>query len=325
METAARHLEAGEVVVVPTETVYGLAANAFDAAAVSRIYKLKGRPSHNPIIVHVATAEMIAECALEWPDAAKKLAQAFWPGPLTLVVRKSDRVPSLVTAGGETVGLRWPSHPFMQALIRRCGFPLAAPSANLANQLSPTSAEHVLRNLPGPLQLVVDGGGANVGIESTVVDVSVVPARILRPGMIHQEAIAVVVPVATPIAAKSSTDATSPLRSPGMLTKHYSPKARLRLMSWSDESDLRRQLALELGSNEALRIQILCHTQVPMGFEPDEVSVFPHDAEAFARALYAELHRCDEERVELIVVEWPPEGAEWQGVRDRLSRAAAPA
>ncbi|MBI1842817.1 MAG: threonylcarbamoyl-AMP synthase [Verrucomicrobia bacterium] len=322
VEAAATLLRAGELVVVPTETVYGLAANAFDPAAVSKIYTFKGRPSHNPIIVHVATADMIRECAGEWSEEAQRLARAFWPGPLTLVVPKSERVPMVVTAGGATVGLRWPSHAFMQALIRRCGFPLAAPSANPANQLSPTSADHVLHNLPGPVGLVVDGGPSNVGIESTVVDLCRNPAVILRPGMIHREALASVIPVLSPAAVEGTQrGCEAPLKSPGLLSKHYSPRAPLRLLRWRDGADLREQIDSEVRAGR--RVQILCHSRIPAGFAPDQVSVIPHDAEAFARALYAELHQCDQTGVELIVVECPPDGPEWHGVQDRLTRASA--
>ena len=140
---AAELLRAGEVVALPTETVYGLAANALDANAVAKIFQIKGRPANNPIIVHVASNEMAKHCVANWPELADKLSQSFWPGPLTLVLPRANEIPDIVTAGGATVGVRWPSHPFIQAVIRECGFPLAAPSANLSNQISPTNAEHV--------------------------------------------------------------------------------------------------------------------------------------------------------------------------------------
>ena len=145
VKRAAERLRAGEVVALPTETVYGLAANALDEKAVSKIFEAKGRPAHNPIIVHVAGDAMARECVAEWPAVAEKLARAFWPGPLTLVLPRAESIPANVTAGGATVGVRWPGHPFMQAVIRECGFPLAAPSANLSNRISPTNAEHVTR------------------------------------------------------------------------------------------------------------------------------------------------------------------------------------
>ena len=186
---AAEALRAGEVVALPTETVYGLAANALDAAAVEKIFQIKGRPALNPVIVHVAGLEMARRCVGEWPAAAERLAASFWPGPLTLVLPRAREIPGIVTAGGTTVGVRWPGHPFIQAVIRECGFPLAAPSANPSNQISPTNAEHVRKALGGKIGLIVDGGQSQVGIESTVLDVTVSPPRVLRPGMIHEESL----------------------------------------------------------------------------------------------------------------------------------------
>ncbi len=189
---AAELLRAGEVVALPTETVYGLAANALDEKAVAKIFQIKGRPANNPIIVHVAGNEMAKRCVKNWPALADKLSKAFWPGPLTLVLPRAEIIPEIVTAGGETVGIRWPGHPFIQAVIRECDFPLAAPSANLSGQISPTNAEHVRAQLGGKIPLIVDGGQSQVGIESTVLDLTVSPPRILRPGMIHAESLAAV-------------------------------------------------------------------------------------------------------------------------------------
>ena len=222
VQNAAELLKAGEVVALPTETVYGLAANALDEGAVAKIFQVKGRPSNNPIIVHVASVEMAKRCVKDFSPLAEMLAKAFWPGPLTMVLPKSKEIPSIVTAGGKTVGVRWPSHPFIQAVIRECDFPLAAPSANLSEHLSPTNAAHVRNQLDGKIALIVDGGQAQVGIESTVLDLSVSPAQILRPGMIHAESLAA---VGLPVIANEQTGAL--LKSPGLFKKHYSPKARL--------------------------------------------------------------------------------------------------
>jgi L-threonylcarbamoyladenylate synthase len=313
---AARLLRAGEVVALPTETVYGLAANALDPAAVGRIFATKGRPAHNPIIVHVASLEMARHCAGAWPTAADRLAASFWPGPLTMVLPKAPELPDAVTAGGSTVGIRWPSHPFMQAVIRECGFPLAAPSANRSNELSPTNAAHVLKSLGGEIPLIVDGGQAQVGIESTVVDISAEPARLLRPGMIHAESISAAVGV---LASDGSTPG-GPLRSPGMLLKHYAPKARLLVLSWGDDDGL--QSAFSKISPTPQRVHVVAHTRIPQVPDGWNVSVIPHDAEAFARAIYAELHRCDEAEADLIMVEALPDTPEWRGVADRLKRAS---
>jgi L-threonylcarbamoyladenylate synthase len=313
-------LRVGNVVALPTETVYGLAANAMDAKAVSSIYEIKGRPAHNPIIVHAADVSMAKRCVTEWPMAAEKLARAFWPGPLTLILPRAREVPDVVVAGGKTVGVRWPSHPFIQAVIRECDFPLAAPSANLAGEVSPTNAEHVLKVLGGKIPLIVDGGQSQVGIESTVLDLCVSPPRILRPGMIHKESLmAVIGKIQSSKSKVQNTKMT--LRSPGLLEKHYAPKAKLLVLRWPDEADLKAQVA---GLKSRIgTCHVIAHTHIPSLKHFVRVSVIPHDAEAFARALYAELHRCDEAGAELIVVEAPPDMPEWNAITDRLKRAAA--
>jgi len=236
------------------------------------------------------------------------------------VLPRAKKIPVGVTAGGETVGVRWPSHPFMQAVIRECGFPLAAPSANLSNQISPTNAAHVHAQLGEKISLIVDGGQSQVGIESTVLDLTATPARILRPGMIHAESLAAVCgEVQSPKSKVQSQDST--LRSPGMLQKHYSPKAKLVVLDWFDEAELRSKLSTF--NFQLSTVHVIAHTKIPASFGAENVSVIPHDAEAFARALYAELHRCDAAGAKLIVVEAPPELPDWSGIADRLRRAAA--
>jgi L-threonylcarbamoyladenylate synthase len=224
---AAVLLGVGELVALPTETVYGLAANALDATAVARVFRAKGRPAGNPLIVHVAGLEMARQCVSSWPELAERLARAFWPGPLTLVLPRAPGIPLLVTGGGETVGVRWPSHPFIQAVIRECGFPLAAPSANVFSQLSPTTAEHVRRGLRNQVRLIVDGGPTPVGIESTVLDLTESPPAVLRPGMIHEESLVAI--TGRLRRAERKRGLAGPLRSPGLLPKHYAPAARLVL------------------------------------------------------------------------------------------------
>lgn len=319
---AAARLRRGELVVVPTETVYGLAANAWDAVAVRKIFEAKGRPAGNPVIVHVASGALARECAGEWPDAADRLASAFWPGPLTLVVPRGARIPAEVTAGGDTVGIRWPSHPFMQALIRACGFPLAAPSANRSNAISPTQVQHVLAGLGDRVGLMVDGGAANVGIESTVVDLTVKPVRVLRPGMISEEAIARVVGlgVGGGEGAIPERGMGGPLRSPGQLPRHYAPRARLWMGSWRDDADLRARLRAD-GIDPATA-HILAHHRIPGPELASRVCVIPADPEAFARALYAEWHRCDELGATTIVMEAIPSTPDWQAIADRVERAS---
>jgi L-threonylcarbamoyladenylate synthase len=318
VKRAVELLRAGEVVALPTETVYGLTANALDESAVAKIFQIKGRPANNPIIVHVAGNEMARLCAENFPPLAEKLSKSFWPGPLTLVLPRAKKIPDNVTAGGETVGIRWPSHPFIQAVIRECGFPLAAPSANLSNQISPTNAEHVRAQLGGKIPLIVDGGQSQVGIESTVLDLTVSPPQILRPGMIHAESLAAVV---GKIQHPTSNIQHPNLKSPGLLEKHYSPKAKLLVFNWKDDADLHFQLSTF--SRQPSTCFIIAHTHIPSGENFADVSVMPHDAEAFARAIYAELHRCDEAGAEFIIVEAPPDSSEWSGIADRLRRAAA--
>ena len=315
---AAELLRAGEVVALPTETVYGLAANALRPGEVGQIYETKGRPAHNPIIVHVDGVTMARRCTADWPATAQKLADAFWPGPITMVLPKAEIIPDIVTAGGETVGVRWPGHPLMRQVIRHCGFPLAAPSANLSNELSPTNAEHVLKSLGDRLPLIVDGGQSQIGIESTVVDLTADPVRILRPGIIHEESLEAALGI--PVSSRPG-DVSGDLKSPGLLLKHYSPKARVRIVRWNDDLELNRLIDDLPGNRE--RMWLLTHTNVPLHVETGHVCVVPHDPEAYARALYAELHRCDEEGAEHILVEAVPDTAEWSGIADRLKRAAA--
>jgi L-threonylcarbamoyladenylate synthase len=325
VKRAAELLRAGEVVALPTETVYGLAANALDEKAVAKIFQIKGRPANNPIIVHVAGVEMAKRCVARWPAGADPLANAFWPGPLTLVLPCAKEIPRIVTAGGTTVGVRWPGHPFIQAVIRECGFPLAAPSANLSSHVSPTNAGHVRRQLGDKICLIVDGGQSQVGIESTVLDLTVSPPQVLRPGMIHAvslEAVIGNIQHPTPAHREQSSNIQHPkLKSPGLLRKHYSPRAKLFVLGWRDDADLNSQLSTL--NSQLLDCHVIAHTHIPSGENFSRVSVIPHDAAAFARAIYAELHRCDAEGAALIIIETPPDQPEWSGIADRLRRASA--
>ena len=317
VQRAAGQLTAGEVVALPTETVYGLAANALEEQAVAPIYEIKGRPAHNPIIVHVADFEMARRCVRDWSNATEKLAKSFWPGPLTLVLPRSELIPDIVTAGGETVGVRLPGHPFMREVISACGFPLAAPSANRSNELSPTNAEHVQQSLGDQLSLIVDGGQAQVGIESTVVDLTENRLRVLRPGMIHEESLIAAIGEMVSNAPGKTSDRV--LRSPGNLPRHYAPKGKLIVVEWETNDELIQKLDPAVDRSRAT---VICHTHIPSPDGWGSINVIPHDAEAYARALYAELHRCDEDGTRWIVVEAVPETAEWRGIADRLHRAA---
>jgi L-threonylcarbamoyladenylate synthase len=310
-------LKAGELVALPTETVYGLAASALNAKAVERIYEVKGRPPHNPVIVHVSSLEMAKGCVTNWTPAAEKLAQQFWPGPLTIVLPRATKIPDVVVAGGETVGVRFPLHPFMRKVIEGCGFPLAAPSANLANLLSPTTAQHVFEQLARKIPIIIDAGPTSVGIESTVVDLTEDCPRILRPGMIsaHQ------VGKTLGMGVDQGPNETAVLRSPGQLKKHYSPRARLMIASWKSAAEL-DALAQATGMKPEV-IHILAYDQIPEANPYGRVAIIPNDADAYARAIYAELHRSDDLGANAIVVERPPLGPEWEGIHDRLNRASA--
>lgn len=287
---AAALIREGRLVAFPTETVYGLGANALDAAAVARIFAAKGRPRSSPLIVHVDSIEMARGLAAEWPDAAETLARRYWPGPLTLVVPKQPAIPDIVTAGLGTVGLRMPAHPLALELIRAAGVPIAAPSANRFTELSPTAAGHVPQALA---DYVLDGGPARVGIESTVLSLAGEPA-LLRPGVIPLPEIEALI---GPVRIGSPPEAGAHA-SPGMHPRHYRPATPLRLLP--------RGAPLPAGNGSHLRI----------GRE------MPADPLAYAAALYDTLHRLDAESLDWIAVEEPPDTPEWAGVLDRLRRAA---
>jgi L-threonylcarbamoyladenylate synthase len=303
---AADVIRAGGLVAFPTETVYGLGANALDAAAVGRIFEAKGRPATNPVIVHISEVPEVLNVATGWPETAAGLAARFWPGPLTLVVPKADRVPPIVTASGPTVAVRCPNHPIALALIRAAGVPVAAPSANRSTELSPTRAEHVLKGLNGRIHLLLDGGPCRGGIESTVVDATVPVPRVLRPGLIS-------VPMLEEVCGRVEMGAKneSAARSPGQMAKHYSPRTRLRLTDGDAFAD-------DLLEAQALGIRVGILT-----FSWDGLNRLPRDPQQAAALLYDTLHQMDREELDLILVEMPPDTPEWEAVRDRLTRAAA--
>ncbi len=308
---AAAVLREGGVVAIPTETVYGLAALALDAGAVAKIFAAKGRPADNPLIVHVEGAAQAREVVRTWPAAAEALAARFWPGPLTVVLPRRPEVPDIVTAGLDTVAVRAPAHPVARALIREVG-PLAAPSANRSNRISPTTAAHVLATLGGRIPVILDGGPTDVGIESTVLSLAGEVAVLLRPGGIGLEAIRAVIGPVEPLAADEAS--AGPRTSPGQMARHYSPDAELILVPHGDANALREALA------GAERTGALVHTltKVPASTPSERLADEPA---AFARELYAALHRLDE-RCDRIVVEAVPDDEAWRAVADRLRRAS---
>ena len=324
---AARAVRSGALLGLPTETVYGLAADASSDAAVAQICAAKGRPSDHPLIVHVANAEGIAHFASEVPGFAQKLVDAFWPGPLTLILPRLPGVASAATGGQDSVGLRCPAHPVAHALLLACAAPgddpelggppvwgVAAPSANRFGRVSPTTARHVQDEL-GAALLVLDGGPCEVGIESTIVDCTRGVPVLLRPGAITREQIKRACGLA-PL-SKDDMPALTP-RASGTLEAHYAPAAKVRLM---DAKAL--QTGLDLLGAEARNIAVYARAGLRTRSSELVMRRMPDDAAATAQQLFAVLRGFDEEGVKLIWIETPPPGPEWEGVRDRLQRASA--
>ena len=319
VEEAVRLLRGGRLVAFPTETVYGLGADATNSDAVQRIFAAKGRPSTNPLIVHVSDATVAQRYAKHWPAAADQLARRFWPGPLTMVVPKADSIVSEVSAGLETVGLRSPDHPLALQLLREFDGPVAAPSANRSNRVSPTRAEHVRRDLGGAVDLILDGGPCRVGIESTVLDLSREKPRILRPGAVTREQIESVVGAIEMFAGRVA--ATQAAQSPGQQPIHYSPVAPAYRFTHQERAEGARRVARSSKRPVVLRLGHMELSDAPSGVRS---IVMPLDPEEYARRLYAALHEADELSADVIFVEMPPDEPEWAAVRDRLLRATRP-
>jgi len=296
IKDAATHLRSGGIVAFPTETVYGLGANALDRSAVQRIYELKGRPATSPLIVHVSSIEMARELVLEWPALADELARKWWPGPITFVLPKQSVIPDVVTAGLPTVGIRMPSHPIALELIKEAGIPLAAPSANKFTGISPTHAQHV-RDSFGDAVPVIDGGPCQVGIESTVVAIADGKLTLLRPGMISLGDLEVV-----------NAQSGEAHQAPGMHHRHYSPRTPLLLVDYPD------QIPDQLGAYVWHRHPAIVERHVKL----------PEDPAQYAAQLYSTLHLLDSEKWPWIAIETPPNTPEWAAVRDRLSRGQSP-
>jgi L-threonylcarbamoyladenylate synthase len=328
IQQAAKVLLAGGLVAFPTETVYGLGANALDAAAVQRIFAAKGRPASDPLIVHIAALEQLNSVAEDLPALAHSLAQAFWPGPLTLVLKRRQVIPPTVSAGRDTVAVRIPDHPVPLALARAAGLPIAAPSANLFTRPSPTTAAHVLEDLNGRVDLLLDGGPTSIGLESTVLDLSSAQPALLRPGGISIEALRQYIPDLdfTPRYVEHDTAEQSPA-SPGMLLKHYSPRAELLLFAGPAEQALARmrQAALAaIGRGE--RVGVMLPDEEISAFADLPVKAVPlgsrADMDQIGRRIFASMRELDTQEVERILVR----GVERRGIGlaiwDRLVRAA---
>lgn len=309
-------LARGGLLGLPTETVYGLAADASSATAVAKIFAAKGRPADHPLIVHLADAAQIDQWAVDIPAAARRLAAAFWPGPLTLILKRAPHVLDAVTGGQDTVGLRVPSHPLARAVLaafaQQCaGRPagIAAPSANKFGRISATTAQHVRDEFGGAVDLVLDGGACAVGIESTIVDCRAGDARVLRPGVITRQIVAAALEQSLTAAV---ADSAAP-RVSGGLEAHYAPRTRTLLVRGPD---LRATTASHAGARVALLA--FDRSSIPVAIQ----IIAPRQAPAYAQALYASLRELDAAACDLLLVERPPAEALWEGINDRLRRAA---
>ncbi len=318
IERAAAILRAGGLVAFPTETVYGLGADASNPAAVAKIFAAKGRPQDHPLIVHLAGIELLPLWAREIPAAAHRLAAAFWPGPLTLVLKRAAGVSDGITGGQDTVGLRIPGHPAALELLRafageeggRRYSGVAAPSANRFGRISPTTVAHVRAELGGAVDCVLDGGECEVGIESTIVDLSRGPAVLLRPGQITPARIAAVLG-----AEVQAADAAAP-RAPGALASHYAPRTPLHIVPATE-------LPARLAELRGRKVAVLARAEAPPGLREVHWQTAPRALTGYAHELYASLRRLDGLGCEAILVEAPPAVRGWQGVNDRLRRASS--
>jgi L-threonylcarbamoyladenylate synthase len=309
LRRAAETLRAGGLVAFPTETVYGLGADASSEAALNKLYALKRRPADHPVIAHFASAEDAFAWAREVPEAARRLAARFWPGPLTLILKRASHVGDFVTGGQDTIGLRVPSHPVAQALLREFGGAIAAPSANVFGRVSATSARHVKADFPAGVDFILEGAAGEVGIESTIVDLSRGRAVLLRPGRIAAAQLEQV--LGAPVAG---ADAAAP-RVSGTLDRHYAPKTPLKLVP---PHAIDAEIAAG-GGNSAVLAYSRPDTRAARWLR------MPRDPEGYARRLYAALRELDAAGCEQILVEQPPEEPAWAAVRDRLRRAASAA
>lgn len=319
-------LRGGGLVAFPTETVYGLGARALDEAALARVFAAKGRPSSHPLIAHVDGEAMARSLASEWSARASRLARAFWPGPLTLVVPRAASVPAAVAGGGGSIAVRAPANAIARALIVALGEPIAAPSANRYQEVSPTTAAHVVKSLGGEVDLVLDGGACERGIESTVVDVRGEASVVLRPGPIDLSALRAVDP--TVVAGANVAPAGASRASPGMDARHYAPRARVVVTgTWADA----QRAACDLAAGGA-RVGLLVHGERVPDLTRElakngrvVVRDLPRDAAGYAREFYGALHELDDHSVDVIVLQDVPQGDAWWAVADRIRRGASSA
>ena len=323
LEWAAVILRAGGLVALPTETVYGLGANALDEGAVARIFAAKQRPAWDPVIVHIASLEMLEGLVDEVPEAARRLMKAFWPGPLTLLMKRTAAVPDAVTAGRALVGVRMPAHPVALELIRRAGIPVAAPSANLFGHTSPTTAAHVLEDLDGRIDAVVDAGPTGLGVESTVLDCTQSPMVIYRPGSVTAQQIQAVAGAVVEIeAGELAQTPREAMPSPGVGLRHYAPRARLVLVE-GEPGLLGKRLAEAVLHWPGERVGVLAPAEVMVDIEGAVLVPWGRWSapEEMARTLYAGLRALDAEGCTVILCPLPPTEGIGTAIRDRLIKA----
>lgn len=327
MERAAEIIRHGGLVAFPTETVYGLGADAFNGDAVRRLFEAKKRPLDNPPIVHVADASEVAALAAEVPKAAETLMSRFWPGPLTLVFKRSAQVPKESTAGLDTIAVRMPKHKVAQALIRQAKRPIAAPSANLSGKPSPTTAQHVLEDLDGRIDAIIDGGASDIGVESTVVDLSSTPPMLLRPGGTPYEALKEAMSdlVLHPFVQSTVELSMKEARSPGMKHKHYAPRAEVILVEGSVEAvtEKIRALTKDYRAKDA-KVAVLCTDETISGYAADVVESMGsrRNLASVAQNLFRLLREVDAKGVDVIFVEGVPEEGLGLAVMNRLRKAS---
>jgi L-threonylcarbamoyladenylate synthase len=319
IDYAADLLRQGRLVAFPTETVYGLGADASNSDAVRRIFQAKGRPADHPLIVHIPSADSLNDWALTVPDAAKQLAARFWPGPLAMILNKRPEVPLIVTGGQQTVGLRMPDHPVALRLLRAFGGGIAAPSANRFCRISPTQAAHVEEELGDAVDLILDGGACQVGVESTIVDLSGNRPKLLRPGHITRLEIEAVLQTELIIVSPQSEQTNQQeVRAPGMMAVHYAPSTMAMLCPADRLTEIIQELTLR-----EKRIGILAYNLDQAENRLTRVIRMPEQAEDYAQALYTSLRELDSLQLDMILVEKPPNTEAWQAINDRLCKATS--
>jgi L-threonylcarbamoyladenylate synthase len=319
IKRAADLLRQGRLVAFPTETVYGLGADASNPDAVAGIFKAKGRPADHPLIVHIADIDSLYDWASVVPDAALKLAHRFWPGPLAIILPKKPEVPLAVTGGQQTVGLRMPDHPVALALLKSFGGGIAAPSANRFCRISPTQASHVSEELGDAVDMILDGGACQVGVESTIIDLSGSQPRLLRPGHISRQEIEAVLQTELVIPSASAPEISEEIRVPGMMAVHYAPTTPAMRCPAEQLQDRIQQLI-----TDGKKIGLLSYQLDIAETAQLRVLRLPEQAADYAQSLYAALRELDSLHLDMILIEQPPQTEAWRAINDRLGKASAP-